>query len=157
MIRIDVLGTPAPKGSGRAMIRGGRAVHVPSGSDANRHALESWDVAVRLAALKVVGDRGPVFRDVPLALVVVFRMRRPRGHFHKKTGELLPKSPRMPITKPDSSKTLRSTEDSMTGIVYDDDSRIVETLLRKEYATGEKPEGATILIDEWRPTSSVTP
>ena len=152
MIRIDVLGTPAPKGSNRAMLIGGKARFVPGGSKVNADKLKSWDVAVREAARDVVGDReGPVFVGLPLSVVMVFRLRRPAGHFHKKTGLLLPRAPIAPISKPDSSKTLRATEDSLTGIVYDDDARIVETLVRKEYAKRAGLEGATILVDEWRP------
>lgn len=154
VIRIDVLGTPAPKGSGRAMMRGGRPVHVPSGSDANKNALESWDVAVRLAARDVVGQRrtSPVLVQTPLAVVLVFRMRRPGGHYKGKSGELKASAPFAPMTKPDADKLTRATLDSLHGIVFDDDSRIVELMVRKEYAKGGN-EGATILVDEWRPTA----
>lgn len=36
VIRLEVLGEPAPKGSGRAILIGGKARHVPSGSNARK-------------------------------------------------------------------------------------------------------------------------
>lgn len=157
MIRIDVLGTPAPKGSGRAMLLGGKARFIASGSSANQKALQSWDVAVRVAANDVLAERrsdedhhaAPLYVETPLAVVLVFRMRRPGGHYAK-SGSLKPSAPRAPLTKPDADKLTRATLDSLHGIVFDDDSRIVELLVRKEYARGGN-EGATILVDEWRP------
>ena len=41
-----VSGTPAPKGSARAIQRGGFAVLVPSTSDTNKRAIKSWTQAV---------------------------------------------------------------------------------------------------------------
>lgn len=150
MIRFEVLGCPAPKGSNRAMLRGGRAVFVPGGSKVNAEKLKSWDVAVREAAIEAVGSiDAPPFVDKPLAVAMVFRLARPAGHWNKKTGALKSSAPLMPRCRPDSSKLLRATEDSLNGIVFDDDSRIVETLLRKEWASPGN-EGATIIVDEWR-------
>lgn len=146
-VTIDVLGTPAPKGSSRAMMRGGAAVNVPSGSDANRARLADWDSALRGAALASVGAvSAPPMIGVPIRMTVIWRMKRPAGHWHPKTGALKPKAPRWPATKPDTSKLLRSTEDSLTGIVWDDDSRICEHFLRKEYAAPGR-EGARIVVE----------
>lgn len=142
---IDVLGTPAPKGSGRAMLVAGRAQHVPSGSDVNARAIRAWDTAVRGAAALAVGDAtAPPFVGRALRMTAVWRMRRPAGHYGK--SGLRPRAPVWPITKPDGSKLLRATEDSLTGIVWDDDSRIVEWFLRKTYATPGH-EGATIIVE----------
>lgn len=138
IVAFDVLGSPAPKGSGRAMLVGGKAQHVPSGSGPNAKAMKSWDSAVRASAVAAVGRvDAPPFVGLALRLTIVWRMRRPAGHYVAKgrnAGQLRPGAPRWPITKPDGSKLLRQTEDSMTGIVWDDDSRIVEWFLRKRYA-----------------------
>lgn len=149
MIALEVLGTPAPKGSNRAMVRGGRAVFVPGGSAVNAARLKSWDVAVREAAIGVTAfkhDGGPVFVDTPLVVEIVFRLQRPSGHWHPKGG-LRPKFvDALPHKKPDSDKLARSTIDSLTGIVFDDDARIVRLVIDKIYA---KPgdEGASITVD----------
>lgn len=149
-IEFEVFGIPAPKGSSRAVARGRRAFVVPSGSDANRKARVSWDNAVRDAAREAVGDIGsPVFVQLPLIVSIVFRLKRPAGHWAR-NGGLKPSAPPRPHTKPDLSKILRATEDAMNGIVYDDDARIVGFgRLDKEYARPGM-EGAWIEVKEWK-------
>lgn len=129
------------------MIRGGFAVNVPSGSDANRNNLASWDVAVRQAALQEM-DRGrveagvayafgaPLFVDTPLSVSIVFRMRAPK------------KRHAAPMTKPDIDKLARATLDALHGSIFDDDSRVVELALVKTYAAPGR-EGARIVIKAW--------
>lgn len=150
MIRIEVRGTPAPKGSARAMMVGGRPRVIASGSTVNQRQLKSWDVALREAAHAAIGERtAPPYVDEPLRLEIEFRMRRPASHYSKakkNRGQLLPKfATAYPQTKPDSSKLLRATEDSLNGIVFDDDARIVDTHITKRYAA-PGCEGATITV-----------
>lgn len=152
-----VLGVPAPKGSSRAMIRGGAAVNVPSGSNANRDALQSWGVSVRAAAVEQArhihaapGEAyGLVFGEVPLRLEIEFRMRRRKSDF-KKDGTLKSDIPKFHTVKPDLSKLIRSTEDAMIGIVFLDDASIAELLVRKVYSAPGS-EGARIRITELKP------
>jgi Holliday junction resolvase RusA-like endonuclease len=158
VIGFDVLGTPAPKGSNRAILRGGQARFVPGGSPTNQRALKSWDVAVREAARDSVAvqvfDGGtpdrPAFVDQALAVEITFWLTRPGGHWAKPTKKnpspgLKPSAPSMPAVKPDVDKLARATCDSLSGIVFDDDARIVELLVRKVYA---EPgcEGARIVV-----------
>lgn len=152
-IVLDVLGAPAPKGSGRAINVAGHAQHVASGSDANARALRTWDAAVRNEAKRVVGEvTAPPFVKRPLRLTIVFRLRRPSGHYGK-NGQIKRSAPLWPTTKPDLSKLLRSTEDSLKGIVWDDDAKVVEGMIRKRYALpGE--EGARIVVEALADTPS---
>lgn len=146
-VELDVLGTPAPKGSSRAMLRGGHAVNVPSGSDANKAKLASWDVAVREAALKVVGVRAaPVF-DCPIGVAIVFRFPRLAGHFYKtkkRKGELRDDAPVFQSTKPDGDKLERSTWDSLTAVIKND-SHVALFLGEKVYTRAGR-EGAWIFV-----------
>lgn len=142
----DVLGTPAPKGSNRAINIGGRARFVPGGSSINQQKLKSWDVAVRERAQDFTLVTGPVYVQTPLAVELTFRMARPSGHWAKRGG-LKPSAPIAPATKPDIDKLVRSTLDSLTGLVFDDDSRIVELVVRKVYAEPGR-EGARIVVQE---------
>lgn len=141
---IQVLGTPAPKGSSRAFYKAGmkRAVIVKDNSEKQK----SWDGAVRECAAGAVGQREtPPFVDTALEVTIVFRMARPGSHWGKgrNAGKLAPSAPRFPRGKPDIDKLARSTLDAMTGIVFDDDARIVDLFLRKEYAAPGN-EGAWI-------------
>lgn len=148
-----VLGVPAPKGSSRAIMRGGNAVNVPSGSDANKDALQSWANAVRAAAVEQMrcihiagGTSGVVFGEVPLRLETEFRMRRRKSDF-KKDGTLKAEIPKYHIVKPDLDKLIRSTKDALIGVAYLDDGQVAEELIRKVYAAPGN-EGARIRLTE---------
>lgn len=153
MIVIDVLGTPAPKGSSRAMMRGGRPVFVPGSSSKNAAAFKRWEGCVRLAAIKQRHSASPAFVEMPIAVALRFHLARPTGHYGtgKNSGVLKASAPSVPAVKPDIDKLARSTLDALTGVVFDDDSRIVELVVLKQFALpGE--EGARIVIKRWTPT-----
>jgi Holliday junction resolvase RusA-like endonuclease len=146
-VHFDVVGRPAPKGSSRAfVIRGtNRAVVAPSGSPQNKAALRSWDQAVRLAANEQVrGLDAPLFVDQALHLTICFRLARPAGHWGK--NGLKPSAPPHPVSKPDLDKLTRATADSLKGTLYDDDSRVVNLSVWKEFAA-PGTEGASITVD----------
>lgn len=153
MIVIDVLGLPAPKGSNRAMVRGGFAVMVPGSSDVGQQRMKQWERAVRDEASIVARwnatKYGPTFHNQAVAVAILFRLPRPRGHFAK-SGELRKNAPARPSVKPDVDKLARATLDALTGIVFDDDSRIVELALHKLYAE-PGDQGARIVVKEWQP------
>jgi Holliday junction resolvase RusA-like endonuclease len=145
VISIDVLGTPAPKGSNRAMVRGGFAVMVPGSSNVGQQRMKQWERCVRDAAREA---SVATMREIPIRVAIVFRMPRPSGHFAK-NGGLRPSAPGRPSVKPDIDKLARATLDALTGIVFDDDSRIVELALHKMYAV-PGDEGARIVVQEWK-------
>jgi Holliday junction resolvase RusA-like endonuclease len=142
VIVIDVLGSPAPKGSNRAMLRGGFAVMVPGSSDVGKKRMRSWERAVRDAAL----DACSVVLDRPVSVAVIFRLKRPKGHWTKR-GEVRPSAPKRPSVKPDLDKLARTTLDALTGVAFSDDARIVELALHKTYAQPGH-EGARIVVRE---------
>lgn len=145
---VDVLGSPAPKGSAQAFVVGGRARIVTGGKGSTRARMKAWDAGVREAAAAELGARTePLFVAVPLVCVVVFRMMRPSGHWGtgKRAGELKPSAPNAPATKPDIDKLARSTLDALTDAVWDDDSRIARLYVAKEYAAPGR-EGAAIAV-----------
>ncbi|MES2211514.1 MAG: RusA family crossover junction endodeoxyribonuclease [Chloroflexota bacterium] len=145
-VRIEALGQPAPKGSGRAILIAGRARHVPSGSNVNRRNLQSWDSAVRAAALTTIGRvNAPPFVGQALRVAIVFRLARPGGHWGKRG--IKPSKPLFPIGKPDVDKLARATVDSLIGTVFDDDSRIVSLDAAKVWAAPGN-EGASIVVEE---------
>lgn len=151
-VTLTVKGTPAPKGSVRAFYKPGmkRAVVVKDNNSAQR----SWDALVREVASAKVGDTPfPPFVDKALKVTLIFHLRRPSGHYGtgKKAGTLKPSAPRFPRVKPDVDKLARATLDSLTGIVFDDDARIADLVVRKVWAA-PGAEGATIIVEELLPT-----
>lgn len=151
MITLEVLGTPAPKGSARAFYKAGmkRAVVVKDNSERQR----GWEAAVRFEAQRTAPGDAPAFVDKPLAVRIEFRLARPGGHWGKgkRAGRLVPSAPSAPRGKPDIDKLARATLDALTGAIFDDDARIVELLVVKLWATPGN-EGARISVEEWRPT-----
>ena len=150
MITLHVLGTPAPKGSSRPMLnrKTGKPFTFKGGSPQNAEKLTTWDNNVRAAAASVCGGlAAPPFVETALSVAITFRLARPGGHWGKgkQAGKLKLSAPTHPRGKPDIDKLARSTLDSLTGIVFDDDSRIVQLAITKVYATPGS-EGATIAI-----------
>lgn len=147
MIELNVLGTPAPKGSSRAFYKAGmkRAVIVKDNSERQR----SWDRAVRETALEQLGPCvSPKFVQKPLHVSICFRLARPAGQWKSDGMRLKPSAPIAPATKPDIDKLARSTLDALIGLAFDDDSRIVSLVLLKLYAQPGQ-EGALITVREF--------
>ena len=142
-LTIEVVGLPAPKGSSRAMIRGGHAVNVPSGSNVARDKLRGWNAEVTHQATQAMNGAPPA-AGVEVGMAIAFRFTRPKGHFGAKGVK--PKAPKAHTTKPDLDKLIRSTWDAMAGIVYDDDSRIASVTATKSYCDPGESPGATITI-----------
>lgn len=133
-VRFRVDGTPASKGSARAVTSKstGRALLLASSNDGNARDQASWAKAVGWAA-KVV-CRAPAAD--PIAIAVRFILARPRSVKRAR-----------PSVKPDIDKLLRCTLDALTGIAWIDDAQVVEVRATKNYAlAGERP-GADIEID----------
>lgn len=80
----------------------------------------------------------------PLSVMFTFVMPRPNGHFG--TKGLKPSAPDHPTTKPDALKLCRSTEDALTGVVWNDDSQTVQLDIEKRYAAVGEAPGARIVV-----------
>lgn len=161
MIRFDVLGTPAPKGSARAFINKntGRAFVAPGGARSTEVKIKAWSTAVREAAADIAGPRdAPIYVGTPLEVAIVFRIARPASHWGtgKNAGRISPRAPAAPMTKPDIDKLARTTLDALTGVVFDDDSRIASLACVKQWAA-PGTEGAGICVRPFHVTPAGEP
>lgn len=118
-IRFTVLGTPRPQGSKRHV---GRGIMVESSK-----YLKPWRQEVSQMALSLGATMFPA--HVPVELTLNFYFSR------SKSSKL-----RAMTKKPDSSKLLRAIEDSLVGILFYDDSQVIETHLRKHFGGPERVE-----------------
>jgi Holliday junction resolvase RusA-like endonuclease len=135
MISFVVSGmVPAPQGSKRHL---GNGVMVESCK-----RVKPWRYLVLQAALETGAAmiRGPVF------LHVIFLLPRPKGHYGKRG--LRPSAPAWPAVRPDLSKLVRSTEDALSGVIWEDDSRVVQTTSTKLYCRDGQLPGAVISVSE---------
>ena len=137
-ISFRVGATPAPQGSLSAFVvypkDGGRPRAVSSHgkkSSPGVKALHAWRGAVEDEARKAIGTGGPYAG--PVRVHLLFRLPRPASK---------PRWRWLPWERPDLDKLTRATLDALTGIVYDDDARVVDLHARKRYALpGDPPSG----------------
>lgn len=127
-----VPGHPRPAGSKTAFrTKGGRTVVV----DASGKQGKDWRNAVRDAALAAMSNEAPT--RAPIALLLVFSQTRPKSHLDSK-GQVKPRyAAAIPTGRPDASKLLRSVEDSLSGIIYCDDTQCFDVRSVKQY--GDRP------------------
>ncbi len=151
-----VYGEPAPGGSktfipiryknGKLVIKttpSGKEMPVGKMVDAAKGNAR-WKRSVAFYARKVCPTT-PF--DCPLGMYIVFYRLRPKYHFGtgRNAGILKASAPDWPAVMPDTTKLLRSTEDALKGIIWTDDSRIVDQAASKRYGD---TAGAKIVI--WR-------
>lgn len=121
-------GTPQPQGSSSAFIPKGwtRAV-VTSANPKNK----GWREVVGHAAHRArVEGRAKVLTG-PVRLMVAFYLPRPKS---------LSRYVLVHVKKPDTDKLIRSVCDALTGVVWKDDSQVIQVKATKDYAgQGERP------------------
>lgn len=125
MIRLDVLGDPAPQGSKRVF--NGRVV------EASGEKLKRWRKAIAEACEAYKGENiilGPVCLEVDFYL--------PRPKTVKRD---------FPIVPPDLDKLVRAVGDGIgqSGLIWGDDSQITSIQATKSYADN-RPPGAEIRV-----------
>jgi Holliday junction resolvase RusA-like endonuclease len=143
VITFTVLGVAAPQGSFRAFVSKstGRAFMQQSCK-----RTMPWRQEVAACAEKALKDDHcdgwPTSMSV--SMHVDFYLPRPASHLGKKG--LRPSAPEFPSKKPDLSKLVRAAEDALTGIIYDDDARIVRLQAAKYYAAAGTPPRAEFAL-----------
>ena len=123
---------PAPQGSKNWLPNGAMKESCKN--------VKPWRYLVSQAA---IATGVPLIRG-PVSMSVVFLFQRPKGHYGAKG--LKPSAPRFHMVKPDGSKLLRSTEDALSKLLYEDDARIVMGTFHKRYCIGDERPGAIISL-----------
>jgi crossover junction endodeoxyribonuclease RusA len=127
LLDLFVPGRPAPQGSKRH-VGGGRLVE-------SSKAVGPWRTVVAWHAAQAY-QSAPV--EGPIRVSLVFVMPRPAG---------TPKRATPPAVKrPDTDKLTRAIFDALSGVVWKDDSQVVELHAFKRLATLEEQPGASIRI-----------
>lgn len=146
-VSFRVTGDPQPGGSKRAFVFTPKGGGKPRASvtDDNPDA-KPWKAAV--AAEAAAAMRGRKIFNQPVKVSMVFRLRRPKGHYGtgRNAATIKASAPAYPDKKPDVLKLARSTEDAMSGIVYVDDTTTIDLHVTKLYATSTNPVGVFIVV-----------
>ena len=137
MIQFIVHGRPSPAGSKRHV---GNGILVDSSGEKGK----AWRSVVQDSARQVFN--GDLLRG-PLRVQFVFYKPRPKGHFGtgSKASTLKADAPEYPTGRPDCLKLARAVEDALTGVVWADDSQIVDEQLVKCYG---EPARCAVMISE---------
>lgn len=130
-VSFRALGVPQPKGSTRAFMRPGMRFPVVT---ADNPKAKPWASTVRLMAQQSAPAGGPWSGAV--ALKVEFRLPRPKS---------LPKRIQQHVRKPDLDKLLRTVKDALKGVVYQDDSQVIDVTMRKIYH-----DAPGVMVEAWQ-------
>jgi len=121
-VRFFVNGTPATQGSKRAFVVHGRPVLTESGGDKWR----LWRHAVNDEARRAWGSQSPL--SGPVSLTIHVKLPKPAST--PKRRRTYPTGAR----SGDVDKYCRAILDSLTGVIYGDDSQVVSLRVEKDWA-----------------------
>jgi Holliday junction resolvase RusA-like endonuclease len=120
LIKIIVFGDPVPKARARTVrLKNGQSVSYTPEKTA------SWEDSIRMQAL---AHRPEKLLDGPLVLEATFYRIKPQSK---------PKKCLYPDTKPDLDNLCKSVTDALEGLIYTNDSRLVDKILQKRF--GDPP------------------
>jgi len=134
----------APQGSKRHI---GKGVMIESCVN-----IKPWRALVAHAA---IAAKVPLFQG-PVRMSVVFLFQRPANHY-RRDGTLKPLNPSLAsatsreapayhCVTPDRDKVLRSTQDALSRLAYEDDARVVDGDCKKRWCVGDERPGALITV-----------
>jgi Holliday junction resolvase RusA-like endonuclease len=145
-LTFTVIGIARPKGSTKAFMRPG--MKFPIVTSDNR-SVKGWEQSVRAAIQQQAG--GQLFQG-PVTVAITFELPKPKS---------LGKRDAPHVKKPDLDKLARGSLDAMKGVLWNDDSQVVNLHVRKVYAAGQ-PQALVTVTGELAaaaptPADAVTP
>ena len=135
-LRFTVVGIPAPKGSSKAFAfrRGDGSLGAAVTHDNKRTKPWQATVGVTAAIAKTAAGIAAIWTG-PVRLDLVFYMPKPQKPKHAQH-----------ITKPDLDKLIRAVKDGLTGVVWQDDSQVIEVHALKAYCARTSAPGAAVCV-----------
>jgi len=139
IIHFQAFGKPATQGSKKVVpiIKAGKPVmkngRVLTRAVEDNPKTAEWRQEIAHACRSSYG--GPLLVG-PVSLAIEFVRPRPKNHFcggKKNAGKLRSDAPAYPIQRPDTVKLTRAVEDALTGVLWKDDSQVVEHCLSKRW------------------------
>jgi len=92
----------------------------------------SYEALIKEAGITAMGSSEPL--ETPVSIYLYIRLPIPKSYSKKRVEACLNGS-EQPTKKPDASNILKSVEDGLNGIVYKDDSQIVNIHVSKVYSS----------------------
>lgn len=125
MLNFDIPGVPVGKGRPRAAARGKHIqLYTPEKT-------ASYEGVVALAARQAMA--GALLLEGPVATTLEIRLPIPRSWSKRKQADALA-GIEYPTKKPDADNVVKAIFDALNGVVWHDDTQVVEIVVRKRYA-----------------------
>lgn len=131
-VHFQVLGIAQPKGSTKAFMRPGMKYPVITNDNTKT---KPWAESIKLVAQQHAPTGGPWTGTV--YLILSFSLVRPKS---------LPRRVLHHLKKPDLDKLVRAVKDALKGVMYVDDSQVVDLHATKVYATEDFPPGVLVTM-----------
>lgn len=129
-IKFTVYGEAVAKARARVVRRGNKTMSFTPSKTVK------WEDAIRDTALDYLPEK---LFDGPLSLECIFYRMKPKS----KSKKCL-----YPDTKPDLDNLCKSVTDALEGLIYTNDSRFVDKLLKKRYCVDGQVPHVDIIIRE---------
>jgi Holliday junction resolvase RusA-like endonuclease len=147
----SVMGKPVPQGSMKAFIVAGRPVITSA-----TKGLKEWRNLIAYRAQDYLREQGLgsltqdsigfFQRGEAVNVTAVFQFSRPKSHL-RRDGSLTKSAPREKASKPDIDKLARAVLDALTGVMFHDDSQVVELTVSKRYSDPGASPGVEITVE----------
>jgi Holliday junction resolvase RusA-like endonuclease len=152
-IRFRVDGTPIPKGSLKAFVPKGWTRAVLTNDNTK---MKAWASVITYTVAQVAHAAGWVVAppDEALEINAIFYMPRPKGHFGsgKNVAVLKASAQQHHVSKPDRDKLLRGLCDALKGVIYTDDSQLVDGATGKRYTDAMHAPGVEVIVRRLNPS-----
>ena len=139
MIEFTTFMKPQPQGSSNAYVRGGRAIVTSANKNLKPYRQRVTRDAIEVAK-RVKGSWGGIAlfdERIPVRLTLEFEFVKPKSA--KKRVHM--------TVKPDCDKLVRGVCDALTGVIYADDSQVVEIIARKRYGA---TDSVRVVAEEYK-------
>lgn len=138
-IRFTVLGKAQTAGSKRGFAFQRKDKSLGTRMAPDNPKTKAWMHEV--ASVASESYTGPLLDCALDVEMVFFRPRSPSDFGTGRNAGVLRKSaPKYPTTKPDNTKTARAVEDALKGVIWTDDARVVDLIVRKRFGTPQRVE-----------------
>ena len=121
-VAFTVIGIARPKGSTRAFMRPGMKFPIIT---SDNKSVKGWEQSVRAAIQQHCAGQ---FFQGPLTVRIAFHLPKP-----KSLGKRIADHTK----KPDLDKLARGSLDAMKGVLWNDDSQVIELHVTKKYAADQ--------------------
>lgn len=143
-LEFTVFGIAQPKGSTRAFVPKGWTRPIITSDNPKG---KGWQALVAEGASRAL-EQLPIderHTDGPVHVTIAFYLPRPK--YLQATKKYPQGKPSAHLTKPDIDKCLRNAIDAMTGVVWTDDSQVVQVTASKRYAEVDNAPRAVVRVE----------